>query len=60
MNEAKNRSGGPRIIALSAFSAFFAPFVFVGIIVPRKAERRLVGHTRHWTRRFRHEIARWS
>ena len=55
-----SRSGGPRVIALSALSAFVAPLVFVSIIVMRKAERRLSVRWRHWSRRLQHEIARWS
>ena len=51
---------GPRIIALSALSAFLAPLVFVSIIVLRKAERRFNVHYRLWSRRLQHEIARWS
>ncbi|HLM96033.1 MAG TPA: hypothetical protein VK283_06935 [Acidimicrobiales bacterium] len=49
-----------RIVALSAFSAFLAPLVFVGIIVLRKAERRFSVHARVWSKRLQHEIARWT
>ena len=35
-----------RIIAVSALAAFFAPLVFVSIIVLRKAERRFNFHAR--------------
>jgi hypothetical protein len=60
MEEARKRRGGPRVVALSALSAFFAPLVFVGIIVLRKADRRLTVHWRQWSKRFQHEIARWT
>jgi hypothetical protein len=60
MDGSGKRSGGPRLIALSALSAFVAPLVFVSIIVMRKAERRFNGYWRHWSRRLQHEIARWS
>ncbi len=49
-----------RIIAVSALAAFFAPLVFVSIIVLRKAERRFYFHARAWNKRLQHEIARWS
>jgi hypothetical protein len=52
--------GRLRIIAVSALAALFAPLVFVGIIVLRKAERRLNFHARAWNKRLQHEIARWS
>ncbi len=60
MDRSGKRSGNPRVIVLSAFSAFLAPLVFVSIIVMRKAERRLSVHWRLWSRRLQHEIARWS
>jgi hypothetical protein len=47
-------------VALSALSAFLAPLVFVGIIVVRKVDRRLTVHWRQWSKRFQHEIARWT
>jgi hypothetical protein len=47
-------------VALSALSAFLAPLVFVGIIVLRKVDRRFTVHWRQWSKRFQHEIARWS
>ncbi len=53
-------ASGARIVILSALSAFLAPLVFVGIIVLRKVERRLKVHFRSWSRRFEHEIARWT
>ncbi|MGD0747110.1 MAG: hypothetical protein ABSB68_04815 [Acidimicrobiales bacterium] len=64
MTEGMGRTGGMesrlRIIAVSALAAFFAPLVFVGIIVLRKAERRFNFHARVWNKRLQHEIARWS
>jgi hypothetical protein len=60
MDAARSRPKGLRVIALSALSAILAPLVFVSIIVMRKAERRFNVHMRHWTRRLRQEIARWS
>jgi hypothetical protein len=60
MDEARKRRGGPRVVALSAFSAFLAPLVFVGIIVLRKVDRRLTVHWRQWSKRFQHEVARWT
>jgi len=60
MDAAGSRSGGLRVIVLSALSAFMAPLVFVGIIVMRKAERRLNVQMRQWTKRLRQEIARWA
>ncbi len=60
MNRSPRKLGSPRIVALSALSAFFAPLVFVSIIVMRKVERRVNFHARIWNKRLRHEIARWS
>ncbi len=51
---------GLRIVVLSALSAFAAPLVFVGIIALRKVDRQLSFHLRQWTKRLRHEIARWT
>ncbi len=45
---------------LSASSAFLAPFVFFGIIVLRKANRRVSFVARFWTKRLQHEISRWT
>jgi hypothetical protein len=53
-------SGPLRVAVLSALSAVAAPLVLVGIVVGRKAERRLTVLGRQWTKRLRHEIARWS
>ena len=53
MDRTTGRSGGRRIIALSALSGFIAPLVFVGIIVLRKVERRLNVQYRHWSKRLR-------
>ena len=60
MEVARKRRVGPRVMALSALSAFVAPLVFVGIIVLRKVDRRLTVHWHQWSKRLRHEIARWS
>jgi hypothetical protein len=49
-----------RIVFLSAIAAFLSPFVFFGILILRKAERRLNVHARVWNKRLQHEIARWS
>ena len=49
-----------RVVALSGFSAVLAPLVFVGLIVLRKAQRRLNVYTRSWNKRLQHEIARWT
>jgi hypothetical protein len=49
-----------RILVLSALSAFIAPFVFVSIIVLRKANRRVNVQARFWNSRLRRELARWS
>jgi hypothetical protein len=45
---------------MSGLSALAAPLVFVGIIMGRKVERRLGVHIGQWTKRLRHEIARWT
>ena len=60
MDRSRSTSKGLRILVLSAISAFFAPLVFVSIIVLRKAERRVGFHARIWNKRLQHEIARWS
>ena len=60
MQKAGSSWGSPRLVALSALSALFAPLVFVGIIVARKVDRRLTVHWRQWSKRFQHEVARWS
>ena len=49
-----------RLLVLSGLSAPAAPLVFVGIIMGRKVERRLGVHIGLWTKRLRHEIARWT
>jgi hypothetical protein len=49
-----------RIMMLSALSAAAAPFVFVSIIVLRKATQRAHLKARFWNKRMQHEIARWS
>ncbi len=45
---------------LSGLSALAAPLVFLGIIMGRKVEHRLGVYAGHWTKRLRHEIARWT
>ncbi len=58
------RTGGnsdhTRVIAISALSGFLAPLVFVGVIVLRKVNRRSRVHFRQLSKRFQHELARWS
>jgi hypothetical protein len=51
---------GLKVVMLSAIAGLSAPLVFVSIIAMRKAERRFKVHFRHWDRRVRHEIARWT
>jgi hypothetical protein len=53
-------SSGLRIVALSAVSAFLAPLVFVSVIVLRKVDRRGRAQFRRWSKRFEHEISRWT
>jgi len=48
------------VVAIGAISGFFAPLVFVGVIVFRKVNRRSRTHLRHWNKRLQHEISRWS
>ncbi len=60
VSESERKSGGMRLIALSALSAFLAPLVFVGIIALRKVERRMGGYFQHWNKRLQHEISRWT
>jgi hypothetical protein len=60
MDRTKSVESRVRVVVLSGLSAVVAPLVFVAIIIGRKAERRLTVHVRHWTRRLRHEIARWT
>ena len=52
--------GKPRTVFLSGFSGFFAPLVFVTVIVLRKVNRRVGAQARFWNKRLQHEIARWS
>jgi hypothetical protein len=49
-----------KVIMLSVIAGLSAPLVFVSIIVLRKVDRRFKVHVRHWDRRLKHEIARWS
>lgn len=60
MERSGNVRGRLRMVLFSAVAAFFAPLVFVSIIVLRKAERRFNVHARVWNKRLQHEIARWS
>jgi hypothetical protein len=53
-------ASGPRVVILSALSAFAAPMVFVSVIVLRKVNRRSKVHFRHLNKRFQHELARWT
>jgi hypothetical protein len=55
-----NVRGKMRIVGLSAVAACLSPLVFFGIIVLRKADRRINVHARVWNKRLQHEIARWS
>ncbi len=60
MTGSKPTTSRVRLVAVSAFSAPFAPLVFAGVLVLRKARRRTLVHYRHWSRRLEHEIARWT
>ena len=60
MDGSQNVTREARILVLSALSAFIAPFVFVSIIVLRKANRRVNVQARFWNSRMRRELARWS
>ena len=64
MEKTRSKSGskskGVRVVALSGISGFTAPLVFVSVIVLRKADRRVQAKYRFWSRRFQHEIARWT
>jgi hypothetical protein len=51
---------GPRLVVLSALSAFVAPLVFVGVIVLRKVDRRGRVQLRRVNKRLQHELARWT
>ncbi len=48
------------MVILSAFSAFAAPLVFVGVIGLRKVSRRGKVQFRQLNKRLQHEIARWT
>jgi hypothetical protein len=50
----------PRTAFLSGFSGFFAPLVFVTVVVLRKVHRRVNAQARFWNKRLQNEIARWS
>jgi hypothetical protein len=56
----KPSSNRLRLVAVSAFSAPFAPLVFTAVIVLRVVRRRTLVHYRHWSKRLEHEIARWT
>ena len=60
MKQERSNSSGVRVAALSALSGFMAPLVFVGVIVLRKANRRVSSQYRFWNRRLQHEISRWT
>jgi hypothetical protein len=49
-----------RTVFLGGLSGFFAPLVFVAVIVLRKVTRRVNVKARFWNKRLQHEIARWS
>jgi hypothetical protein len=51
---------GPRLVVLSALSAFAAPLVFVGVILLRKVDRRGRVQFRRLNKRWQHELARWT
>jgi hypothetical protein len=51
---------GPRLVVLSALSAFAAPLVFVGVILLRKVDRRGRVQLRRMNKRWQHELARWT
>jgi hypothetical protein len=53
-------SSALRVTVLSAFSAFAAPLVFVGVIGLRKISRRGKVQFRQLNKRMQHEIARWT
>ena len=60
MEKTGSKSSGLRVVALSGISGFIAPLVFLSVIVMRKVERRVGAKYRHWSKRFEHEIARWT
>ncbi len=60
MERTQNKSGGLRVVVLSAISGLTAPLVFVSVIVLRKAEHRAGVKYRHWNRRLQREISRWT
>jgi len=51
---------GPRLVVLSALSAFAAPLVFVSVIVLRKMDRRGRVHVRRLNKRLQNELSRWT
>ena len=60
MKQKGANSIGPRLVVLSALSAFVAPLVFVGVIVLRKVDRRGRVQLRRVNKRLQHELARWT
>jgi hypothetical protein len=60
MKQKGSNSVGPRLVVLSALSAFVAPLVFVGVILLRKVDRRGRVHLRSLNKRWQHELARWT
>ena len=60
MAQRRSASSTLRVVMASAMSALLAPLVFVGVIALRKIERRILVHSRHWSKRIQNEIARWS
>ncbi len=60
MSQKSSRSSALRVAILSAFSAFAAPLVFVGVIGLRKVSRRGKVQIRQLNKRLQHEIARWT
>jgi hypothetical protein len=60
VSQKASRSSALRVVVLSAFSAFAAPLVFVGVIGLRKANRRGKIQYRKLNKRLQNEIARWT
>lgn len=60
MSKAVNPTRELRLMMVSAMSIVLAPFVFVSIIVFRKARARVNLKARFWNKRLQHELARWT
>ena len=60
MKASGGHSNGPRVVFLSALSAFAAPLVFVSVIVLRRVNRRSKVHFRRLNKRFQNELTRWT